>query len=42
MDHKTLPTLLAERSANHEQEVALRQKQLGIWHEVTWGNTVKR
>ncbi|WP_342560151.1 AMP-binding protein [Psychrobacillus sp. FSL W7-1457] len=42
MDHKTLPTLLAERSANHEQEVALRQKQLGIWHEVTWGEYSKK
>ncbi|MER2010634.1 MAG: AMP-binding protein, partial [Psychrobacillus sp.] len=42
MEHKTLPTLLAERTANHEQEVALRQKQLGIWHEVTWGEYSKK
>ena len=42
MDRKTLPTLLAERSANHQQEIALRQKHLGIWNEVTWGEYVKK
>ena len=34
--HKTLPTLLAERAKNEPNAVALRQKYLGIWNEVTW------
>lgn len=34
--HKTLPTLLAERSKSEPNAVALRQKYLGIWNEITW------
>ena len=34
--HKTLPTLLAERAKNEPNAVALRQKYLGIWNEITW------
>ena len=38
MIEKTLPTLLAERAKNEANTVALRQKYLGIWNEVTWGD----
>ncbi|NLY79202.1 MAG: long-chain fatty acid--CoA ligase [Lysinibacillus sp.] len=41
----TLPSLLFERARNDEKGVALRQKQLGIWQEITWGeylNNVKK
>lgn len=34
---QTLPKLLAERARENGEEVALRQKDLGIWNEVTWG-----
>ncbi|MEK3936484.1 AMP-binding protein [Sporosarcina sp. FSL W7-1349] len=34
---RTLPGLLAERAAKEKNEVALRQKYLGIWNEITWG-----
>ena len=34
----TLPILLAERASKAENEVALRQKHLGIWNEITWGS----
>src|SRR5690625_1282854 len=33
---QTLPKLLAERAKNNPNEVALRQKSLGIWNEITW------
>lgn len=33
----TLPKLLAERAAEGKNDVALRQKKLGIWNEITWG-----
>lgn len=33
---QTLPKLLAEKAQNSRKEVALRQKDLGIWNEVTW------
>ena len=33
----TLPKLLAERANTHTNKVALRQKDLGIWNEMTWG-----
>ncbi|MDI2587224.1 AMP-binding protein [Psychrobacillus sp. NEAU-3TGS] len=39
---KTLPNLLAERGFKHELEVALRQKHLGIWNEITWGDYLKK
>ncbi|QUW23335.1 AMP-binding protein [Sporosarcina sp. Marseille-Q4063] len=38
---QTLPKLLAERAANETNEVALRQKDLGIWNEITWGDYYK-
>ncbi|MFP3918247.1 AMP-binding protein [Lysinibacillus telephonicus] len=34
---KTLPTLLAERAKSEANTVALRQKHLGIWNEISWG-----
>lgn len=39
---KTLPNLLAERASKKEHEVALRQKHLGIWNEITWGDYIKK
>ncbi|MCZ2257361.1 AMP-binding protein [Sporosarcina sp. G11-34] len=42
---ETLPRLLAERATMKTNEVALRQKDLGIWNEITWGeyyHTVER
>ncbi|KOS66857.1 long-chain fatty acid--CoA ligase [Lysinibacillus contaminans] len=38
MIEKTLPTLLTERAKNEANAVALRQKYLGIWNEVSWGD----
>lgn len=32
----TLPQLLAERARRHAGKVALREKEYGIWQEVTW------
>lgn len=34
---QTLPKLLAERARTKGSKVALRQKYLGIWNEITWG-----
>src|SRR5699024_3462147 len=42
---QTLPKLLAERASKYGNEVALRQKQYGIWNEITWSdyyNSVER
>lgn len=36
MSATTLPGLLEERAATHPRGVAIRQKRLGIWREVTW------
>ncbi|WP_209124316.1 AMP-binding protein [Alkalihalobacillus sp. BA299] len=33
---KTLPYLLIERGIKMGDQVALRQKELGIWNEITW------
>jgi long-chain acyl-CoA synthetase len=33
----TLPKLLAQNAAEHGAEVALREKQFGIWRSITWG-----
>jgi long-chain acyl-CoA synthetase len=38
----TLPQLLLERAAASEGGVALRQKDFGIWNEITWGEVAKR
>lgn len=34
---KTLPSLLVERAKREANTVALRQKHLGIWNEISWG-----
>lgn len=34
--NQTLPKLLAERASKYGSDVALRQKQYGIWNEITW------
>ncbi|MER2090889.1 MAG: AMP-binding protein [Sporosarcina sp.] len=39
---KKLPKLLAERASKEENEVAMRQKHLGIWNEITWGEYFKK
>ena len=33
----TFPKLLARNAASHGSEVALREKQFGIWRSITWG-----
>ena len=34
----SLPKLLARNAADHPNEIALREKQLGIWHVITWAD----
>jgi len=34
--HDTLPKLLAHNAANWPDETALREKDLGIWHAISW------
>jgi len=34
--HDTLPKLLAHNAANWPDETALREKDLGIWHPISW------
>lgn len=36
MSRDTLPRLLADNAAKHGAEIALREKQFGIWRSVTW------
>jgi long-chain acyl-CoA synthetase len=38
----TLPKLLARNAAAHPQEVALREKELGIWRSYTWAEYQQR
>ena len=38
----TLPGLLARHAAAHPDEVALREKEFGIWQETTWGEYLSR
>jgi len=38
----TLPGLLALHAADHPHEVALREKEFGIWQETTWAEYVSR
>ena len=38
----TLPGLLARHAADHPQEVALREKEFGIWQETTWAEYLSR
>ena len=36
--HDTLPKLLAHNAATYGSEVALREKEFGIWNEFTWSD----
>ena len=38
----TLRALLAQRAAEHPDEVALREKEFGIWQEITWAGFLAR
>jgi long-chain acyl-CoA synthetase len=38
----TLPKLLAHNAAQHGSEVALREKQFGIWRSLTWAEHQER
>ena len=38
----TLPGLLARRAADRPDEVALREKEFGIWQEITWAEYLSR
>jgi len=38
----TLPKLLARNAAQHGQDIALREKQLGIWRSYTWRDYQER
>ena len=38
----TLPGLLARRAASRPHEVALREKEFGIWQEITWAEYLVR
>src|SRR5437899_1923505 len=39
---ETLPALLAANAQQSPRAVALRQKRLGIWHEMTWAEYHRR
>ena len=39
---RTIPARVAERARGTPQDVALRQKRLGIWHEITWADYHER
>ena len=38
----TLPALLARRAADRPDDVALREKEFGIWQEITWTGFLNR
>lgn len=38
----TLPQILAKNAAEHGSEVALREKQFGIWRSITWAEYLSR
>src|SRR5579871_4684282 len=38
----TLPKLLLDNAARHGGEVALREKQLGVWRPFTWAAVAER
>ena len=39
---QTLPGLLARRAADRPDDVALREKEFGIWQEITWAGYLSR
>ncbi|MGO4888545.1 AMP-binding protein [Anaerobacillus sp. MEB173] len=38
MSEKTLPQLLLEKAEKDGNSIAMRQKELGIWNEITWSS----
>ena len=38
----TLPQILAKNAGRHGPEVALREKQFGIWRSITWAEYFSR
>ena len=38
----TLPGLLARRAADHPDDIALREKEFGIWQEIPWASYLDR
>jgi long-chain acyl-CoA synthetase len=40
--HDTLPKLLADNAARFADEIAMREKQLGIWRALTWADVHAR
>ena len=38
----TFPKLLLHNAANWPSDVAMREKDLGIWHVSTWASTASR
>ena len=40
--NRTLPGLLVERATIHGERVALREKEFGIWQEITWARYLER
>ena len=40
--NETLPGLLARHAVGHPDGVALREKEFGIWQEVTWADYLGR
>jgi len=42
VQHDTLPKLLALHARDHAGEVAMREKDFGIWHPITWAQMHER
>ena len=40
--NETLPGLLARHAVSHPDGVALREKEFGIWQEITWADYLGR
>jgi long-chain acyl-CoA synthetase len=40
--HDTTAKLLLENATKHGQDVALREKEFGIWNVLTWGDAARR
>ena len=37
-NHRTVTTLFWERVVNRSEEIAIREKDFGIWNEISWGD----
>jgi len=42
VNHDTFPKLLLANAKAHRDEVAMREKQFGVWRAFTWGETLDR